>query len=422
VIWAFLRTLAVFGKIVGGMAALVFAVWGTALAVGGLGVVGDLMILLVNGWAVYAFLRYRQGRQAELVDVMAAAVAGGVPIESAVRIYAKEHPRRSQARFLFDIATFFLFPLYLYVRLWIGWKRYDSLVAILARRLEEGRTLTEALQLVPGVVPRDVVLAAAIGEATGTLPACLREAQRERWSAVWLEVAPRVVYPLVVLLTTLGTKTFFFVMILPKYVRIYQEFGLQLPEVTQAVRDFSFIFVDSTGLLPLSIIAIVVAISAYMAMPALRWRTPLVGRLYRWGIQAEVLRALGRLFAAGRTVPDSLKFIRNSGVYPGIVRTRLSRAAKSAEAGATLEQALVESQLLPTSMAPLVKAAQATNTLGWALEELGEHLAGRAVKLVRRISLVVAPMLILAIAAFVAFIALALFLPLVQLIEALTEL
>jgi type II secretory pathway component PulF len=50
------------------------------------------------------------------------------------------------------------------------------------------------------------------------------------------------------------------------------------------------------------------------------------------------------------------------------------------------------------------------------LRELGEMLAGRATRVVRRISLIVAPALVLLVGAVVAFIVLAMFMPLIDLI------
>jgi type IV pilus assembly protein PilC len=76
--------------------------------------------------------------------------------------------------------------------------------------------------------------------------------------------------------------------------------------------------------------------------------------------------------------------------------------------------------LLPASMASLVRAAQRAHTLPWALSELGEMLAGRATRMVRRVSLVLSPMMVLGVGTIVGFIVLAMFLPLIQLLTRLS--
>jgi type II secretory pathway component PulF len=127
------------------------------------------------------------------------------------------------------------------------------------------------------------------------------------------------------------------------------------------------------------------------------------------------------LLKAERNVPDSLDFIVESGVFPQIVLRRIAEAREDVVEGQPLDEALTNAELLPPSMGPLIRSAQTSNTLAWALEELGDHLGGRAVRLVRRISLIVSPLIILALGALVAFIALGMFMPLVQLIERLAE-
>src|ERR1700752_1717952 len=46
-----------------------------------------LFVWLAGGWLLYAFLRYRQIRQEELLQVIAAAVETNLPIGAAVRSY-----------------------------------------------------------------------------------------------------------------------------------------------------------------------------------------------------------------------------------------------------------------------------------------------------------------------------------------------
>ena len=133
------------------------------------------------------------------------------------------------------------------------------------------------------------------------------------------------------------------------------------------------------------------------------------------------MRSLGGLLAAGWTVPDALGFLRGSSDFPEVVKWRLGLACACVERGDSLEAALERSELLPATMAPLVRAAQRARSLPWALNELGDHLAGRAFRLVRRISLVVAPLLVVAVGACVAFVALGMFLPLIELLTRLVE-
>src|SRR5262245_60799383 len=51
-----------------------------------------LVLLLVIGWTIYAFLRYRQARQEELLQVIATAVESDLPLGPAIRAYIHDRP------------------------------------------------------------------------------------------------------------------------------------------------------------------------------------------------------------------------------------------------------------------------------------------------------------------------------------------
>jgi type IV pilus assembly protein PilC len=416
-----LRTLVVFLLIIGGLLLLVFIEL-MLRAIGiATGIIGELLLVLSNGWAIYAFLRYRQGRQDELAQVLTAAVNAGAPLAPAVKSYVNDRPRRGKVRIGLEVLTYVALPLYGYVRLCVGPRRYNRLVEDLAERLETGQALSKAMRLVPGVSSRAFRLAAAVGESTGSLGSSLRSASEERSTAAWLEIAPRLVYPLVVLLFVGLISIVLWVRIIPKFIRIFSDFGEKLPLITQAFAA-TYAWIDEySDLLSLAVLLGTIAVAAVIASPTIRWRTPLLGRLYRWTVQAEILRALGLLLAAGRTVPQALEFLGNCKDLPFVVRRRLSLATRSVERGDSLDSALERAELLPQTMGPLVRAAERARTLPWAVQQLGDHLAGRALRLMRRMSLLVSPIAIVAIGCMVVMTALTVFMPMIHLMRSLGQ-
>lgn len=411
--------LAAVGKIAG--AVLLFALLVGVPAAGGAatGIVGVLLLLLFNGWALYAFLHHRHGQQDELLAVLTATAEADLPLAGGVAAYRADRRPRPLAGWL-RWTSFVALPLYAYARIWVGWRPFDRLIADLSDRLATGAPLSDALRATPGVAAREVRLAAAVGEATGSLGPALRAADRERWSAAWLEVAPRVLYPLLVLLFVSGLTAFLMEFILPKFKKIFSEFGQSLPQTTRYLGD-AWDSLGSFEPLVLLAVALPVLVAAAVFSPTLRWHAPVVGGLYRWGVQAEVLRTLGRLLAVGRTVPEALAFLAAADDLPAVARRGLRAAAARVRRGEPLDAALAATGLLPPNAAPLVRSAERVRNLPWALVELGDHLAGRAVRLVRRLSLVVSPVLVALVGAVVGFIAVAMFLPLIQLITGLTE-
>src|SRR5262249_34317859 len=147
------------------------------------------------------------------------------------------------------------------------------------------------------------------------------------------------------------------------------------------------------------------------------WHFPVVGRIYRMHVQGGILKALAILLKIGKPVPQALELLMESGYFPTVVRLRLEAVRNGVQQGQPLSETLYQNGLLPLSMVPLVQAAGRADNLAWALGELGESQAKRAVHLARRLIMAVFPITLMAIGLGVAFIAFGMFLPLVTLIS-----
>jgi type II secretory pathway component PulF len=67
-------------------------------------------------------------------------------------------------------------------------------------------------------------------------------------------------------------------------------------------------------------------------------------------------------------------------------------------------------------MVALVSAAQRAHNLSWALSELGDMQARRAVRISERLSLTIFPIAVFAVGLLVAFVAFGMFMPLLTLL------
>jgi type II secretory pathway component PulF len=139
-----------------------------------------------------------------------------------------------------------------------------------------------------------------------------------------------------------------------------------------------------------------------------------------WRYDASlVLRSLSLLLAQRVPLPQALTLLAN--VYPrGNVRRRLTQVALDVERGGNWLPAMQRQWLLgPAEVAVLQSAARAGN-LPWALEEMGDALMRRLSYRLTLLHQILYPILLLLFSAFVAFVSIALLLPLIALIQGLT--
>jgi type IV pilus assembly protein PilC len=408
-------------NILAGVLAAVFVLgligYGLFVASLAIGVPLLIFIIIVTGWFGYVYFRYRFARQEELLHLLAAASEANLPLVPALRAYVRDRPTEGQWGW-WDVAILFAFP----PAYWLMHQRdaHDRRAADLADALEEGRSVPEALRSVPGAATYHLTVAAEVGETTGRMAECLRRADRERLVGVWLDVIPRLAYPLALLLFVSGVTTFFMVQIMPRMMKIYDDFHQTLPDMTLLLLRVSATIAEYWLPIAGGFLFVVVVIPLMIVSPTVRWYLPVFGRLYRWEIQGLVLRMLGPLVAAGRPIPESLARLADAPDFPSVVRSRLRDAQRRIERGDPLADALYRAGLLTSPMMPLVRAAEHANTLPWAFAELGEVLAGRAARVVRRTTVVIAIMMVIGVGTIVGCLVLAMFLPLINLLTSLS--
>jgi type IV pilus assembly protein PilC len=375
-----------------------------------------MFLMLVFGWFVYAHRRYTEARQDELFQVIATAAESRLPLAPAVAAYYRDRPREGK-KFWDALLTFVFPPGYL---LWVQRQLFDDRAARLAGLLAAGAPLPDALRIVRGAASREVRIAAEVGDTTGRLAACLRRADRDRLAGVWLEIIPRVVYPLMILLFVSGITMFLMVNIAPKLKRIFDDFGYNLPWVTLRLFDAAYVVADYGGLVVLAILGMAGLAAVLILSPWVRWWFPIIGRLTRWEAQGLVFRMLGALIDVGRPAPEALGLLADTPDVPAGIRPPLARARLAVSRGESLAVALRGAGILPRSMVGFVQSSERLRTLPFALTELGDVLSGRAVRIARRVSFVVGPLLVVGVGLVVGFIAIGMFLPLVDMLTRLT--
>ncbi len=378
---------------------------------------GSLWLLLVVFyiWMLFAFLHYRHGRQDELRQLLIATIEAEAPLPQALRAYLRDRPQGLARQFWAGVLLWFVYPGYYWI--WYIWNNFDRKVTQLSFLLEQGVPLPRALLLTPGVAPPETILAATVGEATGQVGRCLKEVDRPV-AKVWYGVGPLWLYPLGLLLVLSFVMTFWNVFIAPKMEKIYKDFDVRLPWLTEAVIQFCRAF-SPTILAPLAAVNVLLLLPQLFSSTVC-WYFPVLGWVYRRNWQGQVLRLLGALLEPGLPAVTAVQLLSQAGAAPAVVRHRLDAVAEELEEGHELALSLARHSLLPTALAPLVQAAERSQHLPQTLVELGDRLTQRAARFLHRFGQVTALGMVLLMGGLTALAAIGMFLPLVKLLESLS--
>jgi type IV pilus assembly protein PilC len=187
--------------------------------------------------------------------------------------------------------------------------------------IEGGATLSEALSKSPKAFDRLYCNMIRAGEAGGALEVILRRLAEfmERSQALKRKVKGALVYPIVVVLVAVGILAFIMVQIVPQFKKIFDDFGSELPAMTQTLINISNLTVNYWYLIPLIPIGFVLLIRAIKLIPYGRFgwdlfvlKMVIFGQLVEKNILSRSSRTLGTLLASGVPILEALNITKET--------------------------------------------------------------------------------------------------------------
>ena len=187
--------------------------------------------------------------------------------------------------------------------------------------IEGGASLSEAMSKVPKVFDRLYVNMIKAGEAGGSLEVILRRLAefRERTQSLKNKIVGAMLYPIMVVLFTIGILTFIMLFIIPQFKDMFEEFGIDLPVPTQLLIEISNKVTQMWFLAPLIPISIVLFISIVCKFKSGRmgWhlfllKLPVLGKLVEKANLARTTRTLGALISSGVPIIEGLSITRET--------------------------------------------------------------------------------------------------------------
>ena len=311
----------------------------------------------------------------------------------------------------------------------VSFKVASTLRAI-AAQLERGTPLEHVLSDRQATLPGYVQGLVAASVRTGRIGLALEELidHHRDTRAIWWGVVAAVTYPLIVLGLAVAMLVLFSVYTVPPFKALFDDFELELPMVTQLLirtSDLLMWFCESGawlvaiggGLLGITLFLLATgwgggALQRFLAT------VPFAGSLWHWSGTAAGTRLLAILLDHGVPLPEALR-LAGAGVRNGNVRETLIELAAGVEGGARLSELLASRSHLPSSLVPLVRWGERTGQLAEALRDASELYVVR-IRIRAQLLRSVSPALVfILVFLMVGFAIVALFMPLVDLIQAL---
>jgi type IV pilus assembly protein PilC len=326
--------------------------------------------------------------------------------------------------------------------------------------IESGSTLSEAMSKAPKAFNRLYVNMIKAGEAGGALEVILKRLAefQERAQALRRRVKGAMIYPVFVILFAVGILVFIMLSIVPQFEKIFKDFGTQLPPMTQVLIYISKWVSNNWYFIPGIPIGVWLLIKLIRKFPPGRmgWdmfilKMPIFGQLVEKNIVARTTRTLGTLVASGVPILEALHITRETSgnavfekmygkVYDSIregesIAKPLKEFSKisfhpmaaffwfmfiAGPLGLLLYVTRMNQRVLDDMVVNMVDVGEETGELDTMLYKVADNYDDEVAVLTESLMSLMEPLLIICLGGMVGFIVIALFLPLIALIQKLS--
>ncbi|HZK53203.1 MAG TPA: type II secretion system F family protein [Desulfosporosinus sp.] len=289
-------------------------------------------------------------------------------------------------------------------------------------RVEEGSDLSEAMSLLNPPPNSFVLSMIKAGEYTGTLGKVLSEVadETDQDFGYQKKIKAALAYPLFLLFAVVIVLYVLSVYVLPMYEKLFMGMGTELPMLTQVI----FVCGRKIPVLLWSgLVLIVVGLLVLRLTSPDLWKTrlrhllgrlPLSAKVYRLRDLVQFTRMLGRLLAAGIPLLEALRL--TTGALRGREMLELmNQLVLHVRQGKRMAPLLRASKVFPKEGAEMIAVAEETGQLDRMLHYVTYMFRSELEDYLNRLTRMIEPALILAIAGLIGIVAAGVMLPMFDL-------
>ncbi|WP_273150278.1 type II secretion system F family protein [Methylophaga thiooxydans] len=289
--------------------------------------------------------------------------------------------------------------------------RLNLALRLMYRDIENGQPLSASLRKHRDVFSDIAINLVVAGESTGELDVIMERlaVHLEKKSQLRKQLINALIYPVVVVLAAIGVASFMVVAIIPKFAQFIQGRGKRLPESTQALIDGAA-FLRENGFIILAV-AIAVILFVFILYKTYKGRRiidrvvlsmPVMGKPIVYASMSQMNWALSILMRSGVTIFDSLKITADL-LANKIYSDKLKSASDNVMAGRDLASSIKHPQI-PEIVTHMTAIGERTGSLDRIQQELGVYYQELLEVVIKRLSAMIEPAMILVIGGMVGFV------------------
>lgn len=295
----------------------------------------------------------------------------------------------------------------------------------IAEDVESGATLSEAMGKHPKAFDRLYVGMIKAGEAGGVLDTILDRLSlfMEKSLRLKKKVIGALIYPIVVTVVAVAILAGIMKFVIPAFKKMFEETGIPLPAMTEMLIGVSNFVSEYWFLIPGIPVVAILAWRLVSSHPKGKYTLdkftlymPVFGTILHKSTISRFCRTLGTLISSGVPILESLSITREA-TGNDVIAKAIDDVHASIREGESIARPLQESGVFDDMMVNMIDIGEETGELDKMLVKIADNYDDDVDVAVESLSSIIEPILIVGMGGAVGFIVIALFLPLISLIE-----
>jgi type IV pilus assembly protein PilC len=301
-------------------------------------------------------------------------------------------------------------------------ERLRPVLGEVRRMVREGTTLSEALEQ-QGVFPKVYTVSILAGEKSGNLSGVLEYyiAYQRVTTGFRKKLISTLIYPVILITAATFIVTYLVSSVIPKFAGLYTDLNITLPQATRILLAVTVTY--RVYLLAAIALLVFLAAASYawsqtaqggLAMERIRMRLPLIGDTLTKFQFAQFCRTLSTLLAGGTPLVQAME------TAGGAIRSRLisgaiTQGAQMVKEGQSLHSSLTSTGLVPPLALEMIEVGEASGSLSAMLASVAEFYEDDVNTHLANLVALIEPAILIFMAILIAFILVALYLPMFSL-------
>jgi type IV pilus assembly protein PilC len=307
-----------------------------------------------------------------------------------------------------------------------------AIIGGVADEVEGGGTLSDAMSKYPKAFDKLYVNMINAGEAGGVLDLILARLAdfMEKAAKLKKKVIGAMIYPAVVISIAVGIVTMIMIFVIPKFEDIFRDFHLQLPAPTQLLMNIShfmappvngWIYLIASPFVLIGLIRLIrMSEGGKYAVDVVKLKIPILGAILGKTAVARFTRTLGTLISAGVPILDAINITKETAGNEVYARALL-KVHDAIREGESMADPLRATKVVDAIVVNMIDVGEETGDLDKMLMKVADNYDSDVDVLVSSLISILEPVMVVVLGVIVGFIVIALFMPMITLIQGMTS-